>query len=477
MKASRHTDPEDIKVFFDRIAERYDAYRQRAFYYHRLIENIYLSCIPQQSSVIEFGCGTGLLLSKLLPVQACGVDFSSKMIEVASKRLRGTNAQLSCSAIEEFTHSRQYDYAVISNTLEYVTDIETVFLKAHAALNEDGKIVVTTINPVWRPFLRIASALHLRTPDIEKNFITLKDIVNLLELADFEIIEDGLTGAIPFYVPFIVPFLNFCISEFPLLRQLGSIQYVIAKKRRLPRDYRCSVIVPCYNEKDNVETIIRQVPALGISTELIFVDDGSTDTTCTEVHPEVRRDIDIRCISYQPNRGKGYALKQGLEAARGEIIIILDADLSVPAEEVRKFYHIISGGQADFTNGSRFVYPMEGRAMRLANYIGNKLFCLLISWIIKQRVTDTLCGTKAFFKKDCYHIFLGRDLWGDYDFLLGAARLRLLIRDVPIHYRERKYGRSKMRVFRHAGTLFWICIWGIRKIKVPLIGMRQAKFS
>ena len=184
MKVSRHTEPEDIKAFFECIAERYDVYQKRAFYYHRLIENIYLSCIPQQSSVIEFGCGTGLLLSKLLPAQACGVDFSSKMIEVAGMRLRGTNTQLFCSAIEEFTHSRQYDYAVISNMLEYVADIETVFLKAHAALNEDGKIVVTTVNPVWRPFLRLASALHLRTPDVEKNFITSKDVVNLLELAD-----------------------------------------------------------------------------------------------------------------------------------------------------------------------------------------------------------------------------------------------------------------------------------------------------
>ncbi len=466
---------EDIKIFFDRIAENYDRYQKRNFYYHCLIENVYLSSIPAKSAIIDFGGGTGKLLAKLNPSRACAIDFSPNMISVAKRRL-GNNVKFVCSDFVSFTPQEKYDYAVISNTLEYVSDIDSLLSKAYDSLNEDGKIIVTSVNPVWRLILRIGNKLHIKTPDIEKNFLTNKDVVNFLEVVGFEVITEGLTGAVPIYIPFISPFLNFLIRELPLLRQLGSIQYVIAKKRRLPREYSCSVIVPCYNEAGNIKTIIQKIPKMGKDTELIFVDDGSQDSTANQVDSSLRDDIKIRCISYKPNRGKLYAITTGFHNAKGDILFILDADLAVTPDELRKFYEVIAEGYADFVNGTRFVYPMEGKAMKLANYFGNKLFCLVVSWIIDQRISDTLCGSKALFRKNFLYISTGHDPWGDYDLIFGAAKLKLKIREVAVHYKERKYGESKMKPLKHANALLKACFWGLKNIKFSLVSRKQRHF-
>ncbi|MDD5629330.1 MAG: glycosyltransferase, partial [Elusimicrobia bacterium] len=383
-----------IREFFDGVAPRYDACQRRHLYYHRLIENVYRSCIPPRSSVIDLGCGTGLLLSQLDPAPGCGVDFSAGMIAEARKRLGG-RVQLHCQPLEQFSGPERYDYALISNTLEYINDIDSLLVQAHDLLNEGGRVVITTVNPLWRPVLRLASLLHLRTPDLEKNFLTNKDVVNFLEGAGFEVVDEGVTGSVPLYVPLLVPFLNLVLSHLPYLRQTGIVQYVVARRRPRPRDYHCSIIVPCYNEAGNIEPIIRETPRLGLSTELIFVDDGSQDGTAGQVDPGLRQDIAVRCLSYQPNRGKMHAVTRGFQEAAGELLFILDADISVHPTELQRCYRILARGDADFINCTRTIYPMEGKAMKLANYVGNKLFCLLVSWIIGQRVTDTLCGTKV----------------------------------------------------------------------------------
>lgn len=465
-----------VQEFFNRLAPRYDEYQDRNRYYHRLLANIHLSCIPLHSSVIDFGCGTGRLLSLLSPSRGCGIDFSSEMVSLAKKRLKD-GAQFFCEPFETFSHQERFDYAIISNTLEYVNDIDLLLIKAHELLNEDGKVIVTTVNPVWKPIVRLANALHLKTPDIEKNFLTNKDVVNLLETAGFEIIEEGVSASIPLYFPCIVPFLNCLLRELPLVRQTGLIQHVIAKKKRAARDYHCSVIVPCYNEAENVGMIIREMPQLGLSTEVIFVDDGSKDGTAARVSAGARADIAVRCVSYQPNRGKRHAVWEGFKAAQGEVLFILDADGTVPPQELKKCYRILAQGQADFINATRTIYPMEEKAMNIIHYVGNKLFCLLVNFIIGQRITDTLCGTKGFFKKNLTHFSLGLDPWGDYDFIFGAAHLRLKIRDVAIHYRERRFGRSKMRALKQAAFLLASCWWGVWQMKIPFVSMRKAQFS
>jgi hypothetical protein len=398
------------------------------------------------------------------------------MIDEAKKRL-GSSVKLLCAPLEKFECEERYGYAVICNTLEYINDIDALLVKTYGLLDEGGRIVITTVNPVWRPILRLASALHLRTPDIEKNFLTNKDVANFLEGAGFEVVEEGVTGALPVYIPLIVPLFNLIASHLPFLRQAGIVQYVVARKKAQSRDYRCSIIVPCYNEAGNIKTIIKETPRLGTATELIFVDDGSQDGTAAQVDPSLRKDIAVKCVSYKPNRGKMHAVTKGFQAAAGDILFILDADISVHPAELNKCYRIIARGDADFINCTRTIYPMEGKAMKIANYVGNKLFCLLVSWIIGQRVTDTLCGTKVMFKKHLVHFSQGHDPWGDYDFLFCAAKLRLKMRDVAVHYLERRYGSSKMRAFTHAMFLLKACFWGMQKMKFPLVSMRRAQFS
>ena len=225
------------------------------------------------------------------------------------------------------------------------------------------------------------------------------------------------------------------------------------------------MVVPCYNERGNVERCIQEMKRFGTSTELIFVDDGSTDGTAAAVKPELNPDIDVRVISYTPNRGKSVAVQTGFDVAKNDIVLILDADLTTHPEELGPLYEAFAHGRAEFVNCTRLVYPMEGGAMKLANYVGNKLFTILVSFVMDARVSDTLCGTKAMFRRDYQHMIMGRDPWGDYDFLFGAAQQRLVIRELPVHYRERVAGLSKMNSTKHTINLLRMCWKGFWQVQ------------
>ena len=207
------------------------------------------------------------------------------------------------------------------------------------------------------------------------------------------------------------------------------------------------------------------------------MDDGSSDGTAAAVKPELNRDIDVRVISYSPNRGKGAAVQMGFDAAKNDIVMILDADLTTHPEELGPLYEAFAHGRAEFVNCTRLVYPMEGGAMKFANYVGNKLFTILVSVIMDARVSDTLCGTKAMFRSDYRHMVMGRDPWGDYDFLFGAAQQRLVIRELPVHYRERVSGISKMNSTKHTINLLRMCWKGFWQVQTlaPIPAARRSE--
>jgi glycosyltransferase involved in cell wall biosynthesis len=196
------------------------------------------------------------------------------------------------------------------------------------------------------------------------------------------------------------------------------------------------------------------------------VDDGSKDGTAEAVDPALNQDIDVRVIRYTPNHGKGHAVKTGFDAATGDIVMILDADLTTMPEELSPIYDAFAAGHAEFVNGTRFIYPMEGRAMKWANYVGNKMFNILVSHVMESRVSDTLCGTKAMFRRNYISMEMGRDPWGDYDFLFGAAQQRLVIRELPVHYRQRLAGFSKMNSLKHTLNLLRMCWHGFFQVKM-----------
>jgi glycosyltransferase involved in cell wall biosynthesis len=303
--------------------------------------------------------------------------------------------------------------------------------------------------------------------------------MNLLELHGFEVVSEEMHLAIPKRIPVVSPVVNFVMSRIPGVRLLSSTQLVVARKLPIGRrEYSVSLVVPCHNERANIARCLDAVRPFGAATEVVVVDDGSTDGTADAARAAAAMTpVDVRVISHAPRRGKGHAVAAGFDAARGDIVVIVDADVTTDPADLQPLYEAFATGRAEFVNGTRFVYPMESRAMGWANYMGNRLFTILFSWIIGRRVSDTLCGTKAMFRRDAAWMPRGRDPWGDYDWLFGAAQLRLTIRELPVHYRERIAGRSKMQPLAHAWrllTLCWVGFWQVRHLR-PLGGDRPSR--
>jgi glycosyl transferase family 2 len=289
----------------------------------------------------------------------------------------------------------------------------------------------------------------------------------VLELQGFDVVEDSLAVPVPRNVPGVAPALNAVVPEIPVIRFSSALQ-VLAARLRVPRPpLSCSVIIPCHNEEANIEECVRRVPDMGAWTEIIAVDDGSTDGTRAAIERAMKTDRRVRLVAFDRNQGKANAVMAGFDAARGEVLFILDADMAVTPEELPRFLQPLQEGRADFINGTRLVYPMEGKAMKIANFLGNKGFCYLTSAVLRQRVSDTLCGTKVFFKRDFLRMPIdGTERWGDFDLLFGAARLRLRILEIPVHYQERRAGVSKMRVVKDGFLFLNSCLNGWRKLRL-----------
>ncbi len=456
-----------IIEYRDRLAPEYDKWIRRNKFYHCCIQSLYKSIIPAGSKVLEVGCATGELLSSLKPSYGVGIDISKNMVSIAKQKypdLVFKYADIDTIAREDF--NTKFDYIIMSNLVDYLPDISNTISKIGEFLDGGGLVIITTENPFWHPLMKLGSRLRLRMPDIPRNFLTIKDFKNLGELADFEIIKAGLKFFFPLKIPFLSTAINFIISEIPILRNMCLLQYIVMRRPQKRGPLSCSVIIPCYNEADNIVDCINRIPAIGKLTEIIVVDDGSTDDTKRKVEDVVKSNNKVRLISYEQNKGKGQAVKAGCDAATADVIVILDADMSVIPEELPGFFEPIQNGKADFTNGTRMIYPMSGQAMRTLNYIGNKFFSLILSWLMEQYISDTLCGTKAFFKRDYLKISMGRCKWGDFDLLFGIARLRKKIVEVPVHYQARVAGQSKMRVVKNALLLAKMCVVGFYELKL-----------
>jgi glycosyltransferase involved in cell wall biosynthesis len=297
--------------------------------------------------------------------------------------------------------------------------------------------------------------------------------------------------------------INRFAARNPILRHLCLIQYVAATYQppapaQLERReaLTVSVVVPCRNEVGNIDAAVQRIPEMGRETEIMFIDGQSTDGTVEKIEETIasNRGRDIKLMHQvprvvtdaageQPHRmlklGKGDAVRKAFAAARGDILMILDADLTVPPEDLPKFFFPLADGLIDFANGCRLVYPMQDEAMRFPNLVGNRFFGVAFSWLLGQPVKDTLCGTKALFKKDYEAIVANRsyfgefDPFGDFDLLFGAARLRLKIGDVPIRYRRRVAGLSKVSVLRHGILLVRMTLIGFYRLKL-LVWLRRS---
>ena len=464
----------DLVAFLDAQASESDRWKRKNRYYYESIARILRFHVPPGASVLEIGSGDGSLLDALSPSRGVGVDISPKM--VAAARARYPHLAFLVGDAERLPLSGTFDYVILSDLVGYLDDVQRAFEQLRAVCHPRTRVIVTYYNYLWEPVLRAGERLGMKRPQPEQNWLAPEDLQNLLSLAGFQTIRRGYKLLCPVGVPLLAGLCNRVLANLPLLRKLALVEFVVARPAPEPvpeETLSCSVVIPARNERGNIEAAAARTPAMGRHTELIFVEGNSADGTAAEIGRVIgaRPDRDIKLVLQGSGKGKGDAVRKGFAAASGDVVMILDADLTVPPEDLPKFFRALAGGRGEFVNGSRLVYPMEKQAMRFLNVLGNKFFSLAFTYLLEQRFKDTLCGTKALFRRDYARIAAGRgyfgefDPFGDFDLIFGAAKLDLKIVEVPIRYRERTYGTTQISRFRHGWLLLRMTLFALRRIK------------
>ena len=459
--------------YFNSVAPERKKWRAKGAYYHRELEKYLRYLIPVNSSVLEIGCGTGDLLAALNPKRGFGIDISHGMVEVARRQF--PILQFEVGDLEDLQIEEKFDYVVVVETIGHVDDIQLAFKELHKVCKPETRVIIVYYNYLWEPVLKFAEVVGLRMKQPLQHWLPLEDISNLLYLNDFEVIKKGYRFLIPLYIPLVSTFFNRFIANMPFFWKISLNEILIARStgmRKSPEEASCSVIVPCRNEKGNIEEAVLQTPDMGKNTEIIFVEGHSQDGTleeCEKIKDKYpQKDI---TVLVQDGKGKYDAVKKGFSHAKNDVLMILDADLTVPPEDLPKFFDAIVSGRGEFINGTRLVYQMEDQAMRFLNLLGNKFFSRAFTYILEQRIRDTLCGTKVLWREDYFKIaevrkyFGDFDPFGDFDLLFGASKLNLKIVEIPVKYRDRTYGTTQISRFRHGLILFKMVFFALSRIK------------
>lgn len=467
------TSPE-IAAYLDAQAPESDRWREQNRYYYEEIERIVRFHVPPGSSVLEIGCGTGDLLAALEPSKGVGVDISPKAVEIA--RAKHARPTFLAGDAEELPVSEPFDYVILSDLIGYLDDVQRAFEQMNKVCGPRTRVILTYFNYLWEPILRAGERLGIKRPQPDQNWLSLADLQNLLSLAGFQTVSMGYKVLLPVRVPLLSSLCNRVLANLPLLRKLCLVEVIIARPAPVPvpeKMLSCSVAVPARNERGNIEDAVRRIPEMGRHTEIVFVEGNSSDGTAEEIERVIAEHPgrDVKMIRQGSGVGKGDAVRKGFAAATGDVLMILDADLTVPPEELPKFLKTLASGRGEYVHGSRLVYPMEKQAMRFLNTLGNKFFSLAFTWLLDQRFKDTLCGTKVLYRHDYERIAAGRgyfgdfDPFGDFDLIFGAAKLDLKIVEIPIRYRERTYGTTQISRFRHGWLLLRMCVFALFRIK------------
>lgn len=466
-----------LKEFFNKVAVDRIRYRKSKSYYWDSITDYCNFFIQPDSSVLEIGCGTGELIAKINGKEKAGIDFSERMIEEAKKQF--PTLDFICMPAEEINLDRKFDVIILSNLVGYLPDIQHIFEELKKVCHEETKIIITYYNIFWEPLIKFAEFIGIKKKGPQQSWLSSKDLSNLLYLSGFETYKQNSSMLFPFYIPLISNFLNKFVSRLPVFNWFALNQYTFAQpivaidEEECSTLYSTSVLIPARNESGNIENAILRVPKFGKHIEIIFCEGNSTDDTwekIQEIQEKYKTTHDIKILQ-QPGKGKGDAVRAGYAIATGDILMILDADLTVPPEQLPKFYNAIAQNKGGFINGTRLIYPMEKNAMRFLNTLGNKFFSMAFSWLLEQPIKDTLCGTKVMFRKDYLklvanrHYFGNFDPFGDFDLLFGAFKLNLKIIDMPIRYQERIYGDTNISRFKHGLLLLKMWWFALFKIK------------
>ena len=497
----RQTHKQAVLSHFNRCAPQLDGWRSHNRYYYQDLDRLHQFLIPAGSRVLEIGCGTGDLLQATRPDVGVGLDISPVAVNIA--RQKYPHLRFYCADAETLTPQKMgyltgssvadplagpladpadepqtFDYIICANAASYFSDIQTVFSRLKPFCTPQTRLIVTFHNYLWEPLLQMGEAVGLRRPQPPQNWLSMDDIANLLSITGYIPLKRGRRFLLPKRVPGLSEWINRYLAPLPGIKHLCLTNYVIARP-----DFRrssiaaaaptCTVVIPARNEAGNIAGAIARLPQLGDRTEVIFVEGHSQDDTWPTIQQAIQSysgPLILKAFQ-QTGKGKADAVRLGFAEATGDVLMILDADLTVPPEDLPHFFEAIATGQGEFINGSRLLYPRSRKAMPWLNTLANKTFALLFSFLLEQPLKDTLCGTKVLWRKDYQRLTAGRnyfgdfDPFGDFDLLFGAAKLNLHLVEVPIRYQPRSYGSSNIAHVKEGLVLLRMCAHASRKLK------------
>lgn len=473
-----------VELFYDQLGAGREQWVERSRYYYDTIQELLRVIIPPGQRVLDIGFGNADELSGLHPSRGVGVELSGGMLELA--RGKHPELELHHQAAEDLSLPEYevrdgeggFDFVTMVNVVGELADVLVAFKRLTPLMRPDSRLVIVYYNHLWEPLAGPAARLGFKLNNPTQNWLSLPDLQGFLHLAGFEVVRIGARMPCPKYIPGVAEFMNGVVGRLPLLHRLGLVYFLVARPStpllKPAHEYSCTVVVPCKNEEANVPVIPRRVPQMGAFTEIVFVDDKSTDSTADRVREVMAAYPDLRIkLASGPGTGKGGAVRAGLEIATGDVLMILDADMTVMPEDLPAFFEAITANKGEFINGSRMVYPLGDDAMRTANILGNKFFAVMFSFLLEQRIKDTLCGTKVVMRHNYAKILAARaffgdvDRWGDYDWIFGAAKNNLKIVELPVHYIERVAGETKMtKRFRNGLIMLKMCWVAFRKLKM-----------
>ena len=462
---------ETRRSFWDRVAV--SANRSWGRYYHERIQLAYSHLVPEGFKVLEIGCGRGDLLAAMRPADGVGVDFSPEMIANARR------AHPDLEFVETDAHAltlgeRTFDYILVSDLVNDLWDVQTVLEQLRPYCASHTRLIFNYHSHLWNLPLRVARAFGVATPALLQNWLTRHDMANLLEISGFQPLRDWAEIIAPIRIPLLSNLANRYLAKVVPFRYLSMANFMVARPlgKPIPAKPTVSVVIAARNESGHIEELMARVPEMGGGTEIIFVEGNSTDDTYEAVERAIHAHPERNCHLYrQSGKGKGHAVRVGFEMASSDILMILDADITVPPEDLPRFFDLMARGTAEFVNGVRLVYPMQNDAMRFANLVGNKFFSMAFSWLLGQPIRDTLCGTKVLWRSDYQRVAQNRpyfgdfDPFGDFDLLFGVARLNLKIMEVPVRYRARRYGETNIQRWRHGWLLLKMVAFAAKRIK------------